>query len=81
MSWIKGQVVWIRRGKETGLTLAVRRKIGTAVVRNRLKRRLRSIFTGLDPRPDSLVVFPQQTARTASFKQLADELKDLITRL
>ena len=82
MSWVKGERLWIRRGRQgAGLTLAVRRKIGSAVVRNRLKRRLRSIYTSLEPRPDSLVVYPQVPAPAARFSELAAELQTLLDRL
>ncbi|MBN99012.1 MAG: hypothetical protein CME16_07150 [Gemmatimonadetes bacterium] len=81
LSWIKGHCLWIRRQEGSGIVLAVRRKLGTAVVRNRLKRRLRSICRDLDPLPDSLVLFPQNPAPFVSFSQLQEELEELISRL
>tara|TARA_B100001123_G_scaffold267064_1_gene297329 strand:- start:332 stop:580 length:249 start_codon:yes stop_codon:yes gene_type:complete len=82
LSWVKGQCLWIRHGRESaGLTLAVGRRIGKAVVRNRLKRRLRQIYAGLDPRPASLVIYPQHGAGSAPFRALADELASLLSRL
>lgn len=82
MQWIKGQYLWIRPGKEpSGLIFAVRRKLGTAVKRNRLKRRLRSIYRNLVPFPHSLVVFPQPGALEASFNQLNEELNELVSRV
>lgn len=74
--------MWIRLGREpSGAVYAVRRKLGTAVKRNRLKRRLRCIYRQLAPLPHSLVVFPQSEAMGASFHQLTEELHELVSRL
>lgn len=83
MSWIRGSHLWVRHGREKqGTIFVVRRKLGTAVARNRLKRRLRAICrsngTGL---PVSLVVFCQPSATLAKFSDLEQELKMLLSEL
>ncbi len=82
MDWVRGQWLWIRPGQEpSGAIYVVRRKLGTAVKRNHLKRRLRCIYRQIAPLPHSLVVFPQPPAIHASFHQLTEELLELVTRL
>ena len=82
MQWVKGQCLWVRcRQDGSGVVLAVRRKLGNAVVRNRLKRRLRSICRDMGPNSSNLVVFPQPLAVHAPFTLLQEELKDLVSRL
>lgn len=58
------------------LGLAVSRKVGPAVVRNLLKRRLREIFRrdrGLLPEPLDIVVVPQAGADRLSYAELRDQ--------
>lgn len=58
------------------LGLAVSRKVGGAVVRNLLKRRLREIFRcerGLLPEPLDIVVVPQPGADRLSFAELREQ--------
>ena len=82
MDWIKGTCLWIRPGKEeSGVIFAVRRKLGTAVKRNRLKRRLRHICREQRSLSHSLVVFPQPQAIEAPFHQLREELNALVSKL
>ncbi|HIG52610.1 MAG TPA: hypothetical protein EYQ18_01220 [Candidatus Handelsmanbacteria bacterium] len=74
MAWIRGQCLWIRsdrngsggqshRGAASrGQVFVVRRKLGNAVKRNRLKRRLRSICRSRSSFPRTLVAlsFPMR---------------------
>jgi ribonuclease P protein component len=58
------------------LGLAVSRKVGGAVVRNRVKRRLREIFRrdrGLLPEPLDIVVVPQAGADLLTFAELREQ--------
>lgn len=51
---------------------AVSRRVGGAVVRNRVKRRLRAIVRGLPIRPGyDIVAVPQQVSAIASFQELS----------
>lgn len=80
--WIKGRTLWIRYGWETsGTIFVVRRALGSAVKRNRLKRRLRAICRELTSLPGSLIVFPQPSATEIPFRSLQEELKELVSRL
>lgn len=80
MAWIRGQRLWIRRGREsTGVIFVVRRKLGIAVKRNRLKRRLRHIFRQIPL--EGIVILAQPPAIEARFRDLQEELYDLVSRL
>lgn len=79
MGWVRGERLWIRRGREdSGVVFAVRRKLGNAVERNRLKRRLRVICRQMPPIEGELVIFPQASAIKARFRDLKEELERLI---
>lgn len=81
MGWVKGVRLWLRSGgKASGVVFIVRRKLGTAVMRNRLKRRLRSICRELELRQGSVVIAAQPPAIEASYWELREELNVLISR-
>jgi ribonuclease P protein component len=83
MPWTKGSLLWIRAGRErSGAVFVIRKSLGNAVFRNRLRRRLRHICREL-PRPaeTSLVVFAQPAARATSFDELRTELTRLVNVL
>lgn len=69
-------------GVRLGLTAS--RKVGGAVVRNRLRRRAREVFRRSSLRPLwrgwDLVVHFQPTARTTSFAELRSELEGLLSK-
>ena len=80
--WVKGTNLWIRPGADpTGLVMAVRRSLGKAVLRNRLKRRLRVAYRHCCPDPTDIVVFPQPGAVEAALSQLEFELRELLRKL
>lgn len=80
MAWQKGKLLWIRTGREEGGTVFVLRKsLGTAVARNRLRRRLRHICREMPGERGSLVVFAQPASVNSSFAQLRDELTALLS--
>ena len=83
MGWIKGQHLWMRSGRESeGVVLVVRKKLGNAVRRNRLKRRLRSIHRQLKPHPrGSVVVLAQANATETPYDQLESEFARLVSQL
>jgi ribonuclease P protein component len=80
--WVKGACVWVRRPEEgRGQILVLRRKLGTAVARNRVKRRLRHILRELPAPTAGLVVLAQPAALAARFAALRQELRALVARL
>lgn len=82
MDWIRGPRLWIRRGREPdGVVFVVRRKLGKAVRRNRLKRRLRHICREIPLAGEGLVVLARHPAIDARFLDLRQELVELISRL
>ena len=83
MSWVKGANLWVRQGREKqGTTIVVRRKLGNAVNRNRLRRRLRSLcLSNKKDIPQSLVIFCQPSATQTAFSELEQELKALLSKL
>jgi ribonuclease P protein component len=80
MPWTKGQLLWVRAGREPGgVIFVLRKRLGKAVLRNRLKRRLRHACHELDlPAEKSIVVLAQQQAACSSFRRLREELGRLL---
>ena len=63
------------------VAFAVGRRVGAAVVRNRLRRRLRAVWRGLDvPAGDYLIVAAPPAAQL-SFDELGDRLRAAVDRL
>ena len=83
MSWVRGASLWVRHGREKqGTIIVVRRKLGNAVNRNRLRRRLRSLcLKNKKDIPPSLVIFCQPSATQTAFSELEQELKALLSKL
>ena len=83
MPWTKGQLLWVRSGREPlDVIFVLRKRLGKAVLRNRLKRRLRHVFRELDlPAQGCLIVLPQPAATCSSFQRLREELTGLVVRL
>ncbi|MDA0334019.1 MAG: ribonuclease P protein component [bacterium] len=83
MSWTKGQLLWVRTGREPGgVILVLRKRLGKAFLRNRLKRRLRHVCRELNlPATESLVVLAQQQAASCSFQRLRVEMTQLLAGL
>lgn len=66
------------------LGLSVSKKVGNAVVRNTLRRRLREIFADVAPRSGNafdLVVSARPAARDASFADLQEEFSRALVKL
>ena len=63
----------------TGIGLVAGRRVGTAVVRNRAKRRLRSALTEVGPPPgrDYVIVATRQVAEVP-FRTLVEWLQDAL---
>ena len=83
MPWAKGSLLWIRRGRTpSGVVFVLRRSLGNAVRRNRLRRRLRHICRELpSPVAAGLVVLALPSAPESSFTALRTELTGLVQTL
>jgi len=78
-----GVAVYRHGGGPTRLGLAISRKVGGAVVRNRLRRRLREVFRAersrLQPGWD-IVIVPRRQAAGAGFAALRADLLSALER-
>ena len=79
---------WVERGEEARgprLGITVSRKVGGAVVRNRIKRRIREIYRRWSQRrqlpPYDIVVHVKPRARQAEFITLETEIHRLLRTL
>lgn len=81
MPWSKGSLLWIRRGQtpSSGAVFVLRKSLGTSVLRNKLRRRLRHICRHLPTSASrGLVVLAQPPATQSSFCALRTELTRLL---
>ena len=60
---------------------AVSRAVGPAVVRNRVRRRLRAAMSELGPRPGTYLVATTPAAARAGYAALRDDLAAALTRV
>lgn len=80
IGWIRGPDLWVRSGREAaGAVFVIRRTLGNAVVRNRLKRRLRHILRDLGaPASGSVVFLARPSAVRQSFPLLRQQVCQLL---
>ena len=80
--WAQGEHLWLKVGREgKGHIFVVRRKLGNAVERNRLKRRLRSVVRGGVGTDQDLVVLARSGAVTLKYAVLKAEFQALVDEL
>jgi ribonuclease P protein component len=79
----EGPLTVIHRADATAprVAFAVGRKVGPAVVRNRLRRRLRALWRQADPVGGDYLILAAPAAADLSFAQLGARLDAAMTRL
>lgn len=79
----EGPLTVIHRADATDprVAFAVGRKVGPAVVRNRLRRRLRVLWRQASPRGGDYLILASPTAASLSFTQLQVSLEAALARL
>lgn len=68
------------KGKESTVAIAAKKKLGTAVVRNRIRRRIKAavlVLKGEITKGKSIVIFPFITAKNRQFSFLCADVKEL----
>jgi ribonuclease P protein component len=68
------RVTYLPGAPEVRLAFAIGRPVGTAVVRNRVRRRLRALVVELAPPPGSYLLTATPTAATRTSAELRTEL-------
>jgi len=82
MDWIRGELLWVRPGREAeGAVFVVRKALGKAVDRNRMKRRLRHLYRACEPVAGSVVVLVRPPAMTCAYATLGQDLQRLLSRM
>ena len=80
--WTQGRLLWVKRSQsDSGLVLVVQRRLGTAVARNRVKRRLRRLAQPYRSEHCGLVVMARAGAPAARFADLAAEFQSLVDQI
>jgi ribonuclease P protein component len=82
VDWIRGELLWVRPGREAqGAVCVVRKALGKAVVRNKMKRRLRHLCREFGPVAGSVVILVRAPAVRSTYAALGRELSVLLGRL
>jgi ribonuclease P protein component len=74
-------VVYRAGPDEARVAFSVSRSVGPAVVRNRLRRRLRALWRDHEPAPGDYLILTAPPATRLSFAELGDRLQAALARL
>jgi len=75
----KHAVVFILKSSETRLGVITKKKLGSAVKRNLIRRRVKEAFRNIIddlPHPLSVIVLPKPAVDKCDFEELKESLKD-----
>jgi ribonuclease P protein component len=75
------RVTYLTGAAEVRIAFAIGRSVGTAVARNRLRRRLRAALVDLTPPPGTYLVAADRAAATRSSAELRAELAGAVAEV
>ena len=81
VTWVPAADALVAEGDQPRVAFAIGRRVGTAVARNRLRRRLRAALAEADLAPGSYLVAAGPEAARLSWAELRSTLADVLTVL
>jgi ribonuclease P protein component len=71
-------MTFVAGGDDVRVAFAIGKPVGTAVVRNRIRRRLRAALPSLSPAPGTYLIAVSPAAANASYQALRTDLESCL---